>query len=298
MIGTRETPAQRLRQALSTSDLPLVVPGAANALTAALIQEAGFQAVYVTGAGITNTFLGMPDLGLLTLDELVDHVAAMADVVDLPLVVDADTGFGNAINVQRTVRRLKRAGAAAIQIEDQITPKRCGDFGGKHVVSSAVMVGKIHAALDARVEDTLIVARTDALAVHGVDEACERAADYLGAGAEIVFIESPTSTEQMRHITRQVPGWHIANMVEGGSSPRLSRIELGRLGFAVALYANSAMRGAVAGARQVLSHLARHGDTIDADGLLISWEDRQALVRKEEFDQHELRYGAPDESSA
>jgi 2-methylisocitrate lyase-like PEP mutase family enzyme len=289
----RQSPAERLRQTLSASALPLVLPGAPNALTATLIQEAGFEALYVTGAGITNTFLGMPDLGLLTLDELTNHVAAMADVVDLPVVVDADTGFGNAINVQRTVRRLERAGAAAIQIEDQISPKRCGHFGGKQVISRSEMVGKIRAAVDARRGDTLIVARTDALAVQGLDEACARAAAYVAAGAELIFVESPTTTEQMRHITQNVPGWHIANMVEGGRSPRLSRSDLGDLGFAVALYANSAMRGAVAGARQVLSHLSQHGDTIGAGELLISWEDRQALVRKEDFDQLEVRYG-PD----
>lgn len=290
--------AAHLRQLIRDPGAPIVLPGAANALTASLIQEAGFDAVYVTGAGVTNTFLGLPDLGLLTLDELAEHVAAMTDVVDLPFVVDADTGFGNAINVQRTVHRLERAGAAAIQLEDQVSPKRCGHFGGKQVVSGAEMVGKIHAALDARRQDTLIIARTDALATHGLGEACERASAYLDAGAEIIFVEAPVTIEEMRQIIQQVPGSHIANMVEGGNTPRLSRAQLGELGFAIALYANSAMRGAVAGTRQVLSHLAQHADTLEADDLMISWDDRQALVHKPHFDELERRYAETDKSSS
>lgn len=290
------TRPHRLRELLGTEDLPLLLPGAPNALAARVVEETGFAACYVSGAGVTNTYLGMPDLGLLTATELADHVAAMAEAVEIPLVVDADTGFGNALNVQRTVRQLERAGAAAIQIEDQISPKKCGHFDGKEVVSSGEMVGKIRAALDARIdEDLVIIARTDAGAVSGIREAIDRAATYAEAGADVLFVEAPRHVKDMRQITSQVPGKHVANMVEGGLTPLLSRGELHDLGYAVALYANSAMRGAVSGMRAVLDSLAKHGDTSAATDLMISWADRQSLVHKPEFDALDERYAADKE---
>jgi 2-methylisocitrate lyase-like PEP mutase family enzyme len=290
------TPARTLRALVGQQDRPLLLPGAANALTARVVEDAGFDAVYVTGAGVTNTYLGMPDHGILTLDELCGHVDAICDVVELPVVVDADTGFGNALNVQRTVRRLERTGAAGIQLEDQASPKKCGHFNGKEVVSVGEMVGKVRAAVDARVDDDLvIVARTDARATEGLTAACDRAAAYLEAGADVIFVEAPESVEEMRFITTQVPALHVANMVEGGRTPLLPRATLGELGFAVALYANAAMRGAVVGMRGVLAHLDKHGDTRDAGHLMIGWEDRQALVRKPEFDRLEERYAATAE---
>ncbi|SOD59095.1 2-Methylisocitrate lyase, PEP mutase family [Streptomyces zhaozhouensis] len=281
----------RLRQLLERDERPLMLPGAPNALTARVVELSGFEAVYVSGAGVTNTQLGMPDLGLLSLPELAGQVAAMADAVPLPLVVDADTGFGNALNVQRTVRTLERAGAAAVQIEDQVSPKKCGHFDGKEIVSTAEMVGKIHAAVDARNDpDLLVVARTDARALEGIEAACERAAAFVEAGADVLFVEAPTSREEMRYITETVPGRHVANMVEGGRTPLLSREDLADLGFSVALYANAAMRGAVLGMQAVLDHLARHGDTREAADLMISWTERQELVRKPHFDALDRRY--------
>lgn len=285
--------ARQLRELLASSDGTLLVPGAPNALSARVVEEAGFDAAYVSGAGVTNTFLGMPDLGLLTVTELARHVAAMADAVHIPLVVDADTGFGNALNVQRSVRELERAGAAAIQIEDQESPKKCGHFEGKEVISTAEMVGKIRAALDARADnDTIVIARTDVAAIEGIAAACERANAYYEAGADMLFVEAPRNKEEMRYITSQVPGRHMANMVEGGLTPILTKAELDELGFAIGLYANSAMRGAVLGMRSVLQHLAKHGDTRDAQDLLIDWRDRQELVRKPEFDAMDARYAA------
>jgi 2-methylisocitrate lyase-like PEP mutase family enzyme len=285
----------RLRELLDREERPLMLPGAPNALTARVVEEAGFEAVYVSGAGVSNTFLGMPDLGLLGLDELAAHVAAMADAVQVPLVVDADTGFGNSLGVRRTVRRLERAGAAAVQIEDQVSPKKCGHFAGKEIVSTGEMAGKIRAAADARTDDDLvIIARTDALAVQGLQAACERAAAFAEAGADVLFVEAPTSREQMARITRTVPGRHMANMVEGGLTPLLPSAELGALGFSVALYANAAMRGAVSGMRAVLDHLAEHGDTLGAAELMIGWAERQELVRKPHFDALERRYAADE----
>lgn len=290
--------SRRFRELLDRDERPLILPGAPNALSARVVEEAGFEAVYVSGAGVTNTYLGMPDLGLLTMTELVSHVATMADAVAIPLVVDADTGFGNALNVQRTVRQLERAGAAAIQIEDQASPKKCGHFAGKEVIPAAEMAGKIRAAVDARSdEDLVIIARTDSRAILGIGDACERAALYLDAGADMLFVEAPRSIDEMRHLTKQVPGRHIANMVEGGLTPLLTQRQLADLGFSVALYANSAMRGAVAGMRSVLEHLAKHGDTSAAEDLMISWGDRQSLVRKPEFDELDQRYASEPDSS-
>ncbi|WP_040797674.1 isocitrate lyase/PEP mutase family protein [Nocardia higoensis] len=292
------TLAKVLRERMADQENgPLLLAGAPNALAARVVEETGFGAVYVSGAGVTNTYLGMPDLGLLTMNEIADHVAVMADAVSLPLVVDADTGFGSALNVQRTVRRLERAGAAAIQLEDQVAPKKCGHFAGKDVISASEMIGKIHAAVDARADDdTVIIARTDARATAGIEEACERAARYLEAGADVLFVEAPRSAEEMRKITSAVPGIHMANMVEGGLTPILGRAELGELGFSVALYANAAMRGAVLGMRSVLQHLYEHGDTIDAADKMISWQDRQSLVSKPLFDELDARYAAVEEA--
>jgi len=286
------TAGAQLRSLLVTQDHPLVLPGAANSLSLRVIGEAGFAAAYVSGAGVTNTYLGVPDIGLLTATELVDHVTAMAAISPLPLVVDADTGFGNAINVQRTVQTLELAGAAGIQLEDQVSPKKCGHFEGKEVIPLGEMIGKIRAAVDARRDDaTVIIARTDARAVDGMDAALERIAAYQEAGADVLFVEAPRTVDEMQQITTQVPGVHIANIVEGGLTPRLSRAELHELGFGIALYANAAMRGAVRGMQDVLRHLAEHGDTLDADDLMISWTERQDLVRKTDYDDLERRYG-------
>ena len=277
----------------------MLLPGAANALTALVIQDAGFDSLYVSGAGVANTFLGVPDVGLVTLSELVDHVAAMADVVRIPILVDGDTGFGNAINVQRTVRMLERAGAAAVQLEDQLSPKKCGHFAGKDVISVTEMVGKIHAAVDARADDDFVViARTDAVATEGMDAALERMAAYSEAGADVLFVEAPVDLAQMRSIVAQVPGHHMANMVEGGVTPLMTRAELGKAGFRIALYANAAMRGAVVGMRNTLNHLAQYGDTKEAGDLMISWSDRQGLVRKPEFDRLEELYSAEKKAIA
>lgn len=282
----------RLRERVAARDqAPLLLAGAPNALTARVAEETGFEAVYLSGAGITNTYLGAPDVGLLSLPELAGHVEATRDAVSLPLVVDADTGFGNALGVQRTVRTLERAGATAIQLEDQVSPKRCGHFTGKEVIEASEMVGKIQAAVDARAtEDFLIVARTDARAVVGLTAACERANLYREAGADILFVEAPGSPEELAEITRTVPGPHIANMVEGGLTPILPLEELRALGFSVALYANTAMRGAVAGMRIALRHLMDHGDTTEIGDKIISWADRQNLVRKPLFDALDEKY--------
>lgn len=269
-----------------------ILPGAFDGMTARLIEETGFNAIYATGAGISNAQLGWADVGLTTLTEIAQVVSWMSDVTTIPIVVDADTGFGNAINMQRTVKILEKAGAAALQIEDQVMPKKCGHFNGKEVISQDEMVGKIKAALDARVDDQLaIIARTDALGVLGFDEAIERANAYKEAGAHAIFVEAPTTYEQLARITREVPGIpHIINLVEGGKTPLVSRQEAQDLGFQIMLCANSALRGAIKGASQALQILKRDESQENIHDAICTWEERQGLFKLKEIQELEKQY--------
>ena len=269
----------------------VLLPGAANALTARLIEDLGFAAVYVTGAGVTNTFLGVPDIGLVTVTELANHVSAMREAVDIPLIVDADTGFGNALNVGRTVQTLERAGANAIQLEDQDFPKRCGHFSGKSVIPRPEMVQKIRAAVDARNDaDLVIMARTDAIAINGFDDAMERAAAYIEAGADMTFVEAPRSKEQIAEIPKRLPIPQLINIVAGGLTPMIPRDELESMGYAMVLYANAALQAAVAGMQNVLGHLKERGSLAGVSNELASFDERQRLVKKPQFDALEKKY--------
>jgi 2-methylisocitrate lyase-like PEP mutase family enzyme len=270
----------------------LVLPGAANALTARIIEDAGYEAVYVTGAGVANTFLGVPDIGLLTLTQIAEHVAAMSDAVSVPLVVDADTGFGNAINTGHTVRVLERAGAAAVQIEDQTYPKRCGHFDGKDVIDTEEMVRKIHAAVDARHDDDLcVIARTDARATRGLAEAIDRAHAYREAGADLLFVEAPQSVEEIEAVARQVTGPKILNNVRGGETPELPHSRVRELGFAIALYANLPLLAMVAAVQATLADLRANGTSEGAaTQRLATWSERQRLVGRDRFSALETRY--------
>jgi 2-methylisocitrate lyase-like PEP mutase family enzyme len=274
-----------------TAGAGLLIPGAPNALTARIIEAAGFAAVYVTGAGLANSYLGAPDLGLTTVTEVADHVAAIREAVSVPLIVDADTGFGNALNMRRTVRLLERAGASAIQIEDQVFPKRCGHFDGKEVIPTPEMVGKIKAAADARDDSGLmIVARTDARATEGMDRALDRARAYAEAGADALFVEAPQSLDELRRIPLAVPGIHLANMVFGGKTPLLPREELAAIGFAGILYANAALQAAMLAMKEAMAHLNAHGSLAGAEDRLISFTERQRLVDFDRFEALESRY--------
>jgi 2-methylisocitrate lyase-like PEP mutase family enzyme len=269
----------------------LVLPGAYDALSARLVEAAGFEAVYVTGAGFANASLGVPDIGLVTVSELRDHVARVADVVQIPLVVDADTGFGNAINMARTVRQLERAGASALQIEDQVFPKKCGHFAGKAVVPAQEMVQKIHAAVDARVsEDLYIIARTDARALVSLDEAIDRAGMFQEAGADALFVEAPVSVDELRIIGESLDLPLVANMVEGGKTPLLTSAELGALGFSMVLFANAALRAAQRAVTEVLAELRATGSTNAVLDRMATWEERQGAVGKPHFDALEQKY--------
>ncbi len=269
----------------------VLVPGAANALFARVIEDLGFEAVYVTGAGIANMLLGVPDIGLTTITEIAETASRIADAVSLPIIVDADTGFGNAVNLVRTVRLLERAGAAGIQIEDQVFPKKCGHFDGKEVIAIDEMVQKIKAAVDTRRDQNLqIIARTDARAVEGFDRAVARAIAYAEAGADATFVEAPISFEELSQIPKLIGVPQIANIVFGGKTPDPGRKKLAELGFSVVLYANAVLQASLKASHDVLEELRADGSLRSAGHLLASFEERQQVVAKAEWDALEERY--------
>ncbi|WP_420392495.1 isocitrate lyase/PEP mutase family protein [Acuticoccus sp.] len=255
------TRAARLRDLLGQPG-PLVVPGCFDAFTGLLVERAGFDAAFVSGAGVAYTRLGRPDVGLVSLGELAASVAPIADRVAIPLIVDIDTGFGNALNVKRTVRTMERAGASAMQLEDQAFPKRCGHLTGKSVVPVQEMLGKLAAALDAR-DDALIVARTDAIAVEGFDAAMDRAEAYVEAGADVLFVEAPRSRDELVAIGERFGARLpvLANMVEGGSTPISNAAELGAMGFRVVLVPGAIARAFAHAGEALLATLKRDGAT-------------------------------------
>ena len=270
----------------------LMVAGAANALSARLIEQLGFEAVYLTGAGITNTFYGMPDLGFVSLADLVQHTSAARDAVELPIIVDADTGFGSALNVRHTVRSLERAGANAIQLEDQLMPKKCGHFNGKAVIPAAEAASKVKAAVDARInDDFLIIARTDARAIEGFDSAIERAQRFIEAGADITFIEAPESIDEIRRIPGALSVPQLVNVVIGGKTPTMDAAEFTRMGFGLVLYANAALQGSLMGMTAALTRLRDSGRLDEDSGLVSPFAVRQKLVRKDMYDALDARYG-------
>ncbi|QMV73390.1 isocitrate lyase/phosphoenolpyruvate mutase family protein [Comamonas piscis] len=269
----------------------VLVPGAFNALSAKVIEDLGFEAIYVTGAGVTNMWFGMPDQGFMGLAEIADHTARIRDTVSVPLLVDADTGFGNALNVYHTVRTLERAGADCIQLEDQVAPKRCGHFSGKEVISTEEAVSKIKAAVDARRDpNLLIMARTDAAATHGFEAAVERAQRFAEAGADILFVEAVTSAEEIRALPTRLATPQLMNMVIGGKTPIFDAEQLGALGYGIVLYANAALQGAVAGMQKTLTVLRDEKAVQEASGLVATFAERQRLVGKPGWDALEKRF--------
>lgn len=283
-------PGARLRDLIAARRGALL-PGAANALSARIIEDLGYEAVYVTGAGVTNTWFGMPDHGFMGLTDIANHTAAIRDAVSLPLICDADTGFGNAVNVHHTVRVMERAGANAIQLEDQVMPKKCGHFSGKAIIGTGEMCGKIKAAVDARhSSDFLIMARTDARAVEGFQAAVDRCHAFEEAGADIIFLEAPESVEELRALPGLIRAPQIVNIVIGGKTPALPTEEFAAMGFSLVLYANVALQAAIQGMKSALSVLKAGGDVSEASGLVASFADRQQTVRKPFFDALERKY--------
>jgi len=271
----------------------LVAPGVFDSFGAMMAERAGFEALYISGASIAYTKLGRPDIGLVTLDELVAVVGTIRERTDLPLIVDSDTGFGNALNVQRAVRQLERNGATGIQLEDQSLPKRCGHLEGKTLVSADEMKGKIKAALDARTdEDTVIIARTDAIAVEGFERAIERAVCYVDAGADVIFVEAMQNTDQiMRAVEKfgdNIP--LLANMVEGGKTPMSTALDLEKEGFSIVIFPGALVRVLAKAAEKYFSSLIQYGSTAQFQDEMFNFEELNDILGTKELLETGTRY--------
>lgn len=270
----------------------LVVPGVVDPLTARIAERVGFSAVYASGAGLSNTAFGLPDIGFVNLSHMADLTRRLAAAVSLPIIVDADTGYGGPLNVMQTVRELERAGAAAIQIEDQQDPKRCGHFDGKTIRPREEMQRRVEAAVDARTgPELLIIVRTDAVAAEGIESALARCLSYVDAGADVIFVEAPETVEDLRAIPPAVPVPTLVNMVEGGKTPLHSSQELEAWGYRIALFANLALRVSAYAVAGALRHLLAEGGSQVLLSQMLTWEERQALVDLDDFIELEKRYG-------
>lgn len=281
----------RLKQLLTDRKL-LMAPGAYDVLSAKVIQMAGFDAVYMTGYGTSASILGQPDVGLLTMNEMVEHARNIAQAVDVPVLADGDTGYGNPLNIRRTVREYERAGVCAIQLEDQVFPKRCGHMLGRKVIAMEEMVQKIKAATDARQdEDFVIIARTDARTNYGLEEALRRGKAYEEAGADVLFIESPESVDELRQINEAFPNTPtLANMIEGGRTPFLPAAELEGLGFGIALYPTGPLYAAAKAVKGYVEELKAAGTTAGKVQDMIPFEEFNHLIGLPEYNLLEERY--------
>lgn len=285
-----ERTTTRLRKLMAGPGL-LPVPGVCDALFARIVAQSDFQAVYMTGAGTTAVRLGMPDVGLLTMTEMVDNAARIVDASGLPLIADADNGYGGPLNVRRTIQSYERAGTAAVHIEDQAFPKRCGHLAGKQLISASDMVAKVKAAVDARTDpDFVVIARTDAIAVEGFDRAMDRAARYREAGADVLFVEAPTSMEQLQAIPRNLKAPQLYNMASSGKTPFLDMKRIEELGFKIVIYPNWMLLGAIRAAQGVLAHLRETGSVAGLGNSVAGFQEFFDLLGMQEVKQLEERY--------
>jgi carboxyvinyl-carboxyphosphonate phosphorylmutase len=294
LLSRPTAPRARLRELLASGAGPLVVPGAYDALSARLVEQAGFDAVYMTGFGATASLIGRPDVGLLSAAEMADNARRIVSAVDVPVIADADTGYGNAITVLRTVQSYEQAGVAALHIEDQVHPKRCGHLSGKAVIDTAEMAGKIRAAVAARRDpDLVIIARTDAAAVEGLDAAVARARAYAEAGADALFVEAPTSEDDIAEVARELRGVAplVFNWAEGGRTPPLPLARIAELGFALVLFPIGTLLAATAGIRALLAALTADGTPSAALPGLPTFDEFTTLVGLPEVTELERRFG-------
>lgn len=285
---------RQLRTLLSGNTL-IMAPGCFDCLTARLVAKADFPAAYITGSGVSMSALGAPDMGVISFPEIAERARRIADAVDIPIICDADTGYGGPINIIRTVRELERAGVSAVQIEDQAWPKKCGHELGRKIVDVAEMVGRIKAAVDARDDDDFVViARTDARTSRGVEEALDRARAYREAGADVLFVESPENREEMRAINERLEGPTLANMVEGGRTPFLPADELADLGYRVAIYPNSLTRLIARQGALMLAELAKNGTTAGMQDAMLDHRGLWSLFDYADWTELEARFAAQD----
>jgi methylisocitrate lyase len=291
-----KTPS-RLRVLLAQPNI-LIAPGAADALTARLIQEAGFGAVYATGAGIANAEFALPDIGLLTMTEMLESIRRIVAAIDVPVIADADTGYGNPLNVMRAVREYERAGVAAIQIEDQTSPKKCGHFAGKEVIPAEEMIQKLRAAIEARSDpDLVLIARTDALAAEGFDPAVNRARLYAENGADVIFVEAPTEREQVARLPKEIDAPLLFNLTEGAKSPLFSTQELESFGYKMVIYPNMLLRVTMRAMQESLSVLKAEGSSVSIVPHMVDWQERQRVVRLHEFEEMDRKFVHQEEDS-
>ncbi len=299
MAKNNERMTARMRALLARPGC-LVVPGVADAFAARMVKMEGFEAVYMTGFGTTLSRLGMPDVGLLTANEMIDNASRIVDASGLPVIADADTGYGNAINTRRTIRDYEKAGVAGVHLEDQAWPKRCGHLAGKRVIPTAEMVGKIKAACDARRdEDFVIISRTDAIAVEGMDAALERSERYREAGADVLFIEAPVGREQVEVVSRRFKGVPLLyNMASSGKTPDLPAEELGMLGFKLAIYPNWVMLAAIPAIQNLLRELKKTGSISHMRDKVANFKQFTDIAGLPEIQELEKLYGLPEDQRA
>jgi len=267
-----------------------IVPGAYDPMTAKLVQLAGFQAVYITGGGMSRSQC-YPDLGLMTMTENVQILSRVVDAVDIPVIADMDTGYGNAINIVRAMREFERAGVAGFHIEDQVAPKKCGHYEGKAVISVKEMVGKIKALVDTRRDsDMVIIARSDARAIEGLQAAIDRVNAYIDAGADVGFVEAPRSEEELTAISAQLKGPALANMFHGGKTPLLPASQLEEMGFKLGIYPSQTQRAAITAVKNVLNVIKNDNDLASMEEQLATFSDREAVVNSSWWQEHEVKY--------
>lgn len=281
---------QTLKKLLERNRL-LVAPGCFDGLSARLVEEAGFEAAYLSGGAVARS-MGIPDIGLVTMSEAIERAAQVVAAIKIPIIADADTGYGNAVNLVRTVREFERIGVAAIHIEDQVTPKRCGHLDGKEVVSTAEIEQKIAAALATRTDpDFCIIARTDARAVNGMDDAIERAKAFAKLGVDAIFVEAPQSEEELAEIPRRLPDIPLlVNVFKGGKTPMLPMDRLERMGYRIAIYPSETQRAAIHAMRNALATLKREGTTESIDASLTTFKERDNVVGLDDWQKIERQY--------
>jgi 2,3-dimethylmalate lyase len=283
---------RRSLRTLLQGDQTIVAPGVYDAWSAKLVEDAGFQAVYMSGMAVTGSLLGAPDLGLLTMTEMVNRASAIAKAVKIPVIADADNGYGGPLNVMRTVEDYEAAGVAAIHIEDQVIPKRCGYYPEKELVEPNEMVNRIKATLEARESDEfLIIARSDAIAVEGIEEAIKRAQLYKESGADAIFIEAIESIDQIRLIREEVSGVLMINMVEGSKTPLLNIIQLGEIGYKIVIFSGSLLRVASFAMKKYLENLRSKGSTEEFLPSMMTPNERNRLSRLEEYFELSAKFG-------
>ncbi|SRR6266404_1808906 len=287
-------PRQTLKGLLKRNRL-LVAPGCFDGLSARLVEEAGFEAAYLSGGAVARS-MGIPDIGLVTMSESIERAVQVVSATNIPIIADADTGYGNAVNLVRTVREFERAGVAAIHIEDQITPKRCGHLDGKEVIALAEMEKKLEAALKTRVDpDFCIIARTDARGVHGFDDAIARAQVFAKLGVDAIFVEAPQSEEELAEIPRRLPGVPLlVNVFKGGKTPMLPMQKLEGMGYRIAIYPSETQRAAIHAMRHALATLKRNGTTESIDDALTTFKERDQIVGLDDWQNIERVYMAAD----